>query len=114
VVAGTQIIVGSFHGRGVAPRVSSGAAVRFAVADGTGRSPLHIRAIATGTVVARVHLPTEPGSQAPAEPAHDRRTYVGGVATGNGRTYLVALVRPHPCRSWLYQFRLNSRDSRPR
>jgi hypothetical protein len=109
VVAGTQIIVGSFHSRGAAPRVSGGAAVRFAVADSTGRSPLQVRAVATGTIVARVHLPTEPGSQAPAEPAHDGRTYVGGVATGNGRDYVVALFRPHPCRSWLYQFRLNSR-----
>ena len=31
------------------------------------------------------------------------------MATRNGRTYVVALYRPDPCRSWLYQFGVNSR-----
>jgi hypothetical protein len=85
------------------------AALTFAVADSTGTSPLQVRNVATGAVVAQVRLPTEPGNQAPRQGAHDGRTYVGDVATRNGRTYVVALYRPYPCQSWLYQFRVNSR-----
>jgi hypothetical protein len=96
------------HGAGPASAAGQ-AALKFAVADSTGTSPLQIRNVATGAVVAQVRLPTEPGSQAPSQPAHDGRTYIGGVATRNGRTYVVALYRPDPCRSWLYQFGVSSR-----
>ena len=96
------------HGAGPASAAGQ-AALKFAVADSTGTSPLQVRDVATGAVVAQVRLPTEPGSQAPGQPAHDGRTYIGGMATPNGRTYVVALYRPDPCRSWLYQFGVNSR-----
>ncbi|MGI9005524.1 MAG: hypothetical protein ACR2FU_04870 [Streptosporangiaceae bacterium] len=33
---------------------------------------------------------------------------IDNVATGDGRTYVVAMIRPHHCRTWLYQFRLNA------
>ena len=94
------------HGAGPASAAGQ-AALKFAVADSTGTSPLQVRNVATGAVVAQVRLPTptEPGSQ----PGNDGRTYIGGVATRNGRTYVVALYRPDPCRSWLYQFGVNSR-----
>jgi hypothetical protein len=89
---------------GAAPAPAAGQAdLKFAVANSTGTSPLQVRDVATGAVVAQVRLPTEPGSR-PAD-----ETYVGGVATRNGRTYVVALYRPGPCRSWLYQFGLNGR-----
>jgi hypothetical protein len=44
-----------------------------------------------------------------ASQRHPAWSYIGGVATRNGRTYVVALYRPYPCRSWLYQFGVNSR-----
>jgi hypothetical protein len=96
------------HRAGPAPAAVQ-EALKFAVADSTGTSPLQVRDVATGAVVAQVNLPTEPGSQAPMQGAHDGRTYVGDVATRNGRTYVVALYRRYPCQSWLYQFRVNSR-----
>lgn len=85
------------------------AAPKFAVADSSGFSPLQVRDVATGAVVGQVNLPTEPGTRAYGQHTPDGRTYVGGVATRNGRTYVVALYRPDPCRSWLYQFGVNSR-----
>lgn len=72
---------------------------KFLIDDSTGTSPLTVRNAATGAVVARITLPTEPGRN----PA---RTYVTSVATGNGHTYLAA-VYSNPCRSWLYQFQLS-------
>src|ERR1700689_1614568 len=94
------------HGVGPAPAAAQ-AELKFAVTDSTGTSRLQVRDVATGAVVAQVHLPTPtgPGSQ----PGNDGRTYIGGVATRNGRTFVVALYRPDPCRSWLYQFGGNSR-----
>src|SRR5260370_14306902 len=72
---------------------------KFLIHDSTGTSPLSVRNAATGAAVARITVPTAPGS-------HVGRTYVTSVATGNGHTYLVAAYR-NPCRSWLYQFQLN-------
>jgi hypothetical protein len=91
------------HASGPAPAVSQ-AALKFAVTT-TGISTLQVRDVATGAVVGKVNLPIEPGSQSTG----DGRTYLGGVATPNGRTYVVALYRPDPCQSWLYQFGVNSR-----
>ena len=55
-------------------------------------------------------LPTEPGSQAPAaDAAANGRTYIGSVATADGYHYVVSLYRQAHCRSWVYQFQLNSR-----
>ena len=85
------------------------AAPKFLVADTRGVSPLEVRNEATGALVATVTLPTEPGSQAPAaDAAADGRTYIGSVATADGYHYVVSLYRPAHCRSWVYQFQLNS------
>jgi WD40-like Beta Propeller Repeat len=85
-------------------------APKFLIADPGGRSPLQVRDVATGALVATVTLPTEPGSQAPtANAAADGRTYLGSVATADGYHYVVSLVRMSHCRSWLYQFQLNAR-----
>src|SRR6202167_486256 len=73
------------HGVGPAPAAAQ-AELKFAVTDSTGTSRLQVRDVATGAVVAQVHLPTP-----------------------TGRTFVVALYRPDPCRSWLYQFGVNSR-----
>lgn len=74
---------------------TSGASPRFLiVADSV---PLAVRDVATGALVASIPVPS-----------NGPRTYVGAVATRNGRDYLLAMYRPGVCRSWLYQFRLNS------
>jgi hypothetical protein len=108
VVVALGIGAGTAQHRAGPASAAGQAALKFAVADSTGTSPLQVRDVATGAVVAQVNLPTEPGSQAPMQGAHDGRTYVGDVATRNGRTYVVALYRRYPCQSWLYQFRVNS------
>src|ERR1700729_330278 len=65
------------HRAGPAPAAVQ-EALKFAVVDGMmGTSSLQVRDVATGAVVAQVNLPTEPGSQAPMQGAHDGRTYVG-------------------------------------
>jgi hypothetical protein len=90
------------------PAPAPAAAPKYLIAD-QGRSPLEVRDAATGALVATVTLPTEPGSQAPtANAAADGRTYIGSVATADGYHYLVSLYRPAHCRSWVYQFQLNS------
>lgn len=89
-------------------RPAPAAAPKFLIADTTGRSPLEVRDAATGALVAKVNLPTEPGSQAPTgDPAQDGRTYIGSVATADGYHYLVSLYRLSNCRSWIYRFQLN-------
>ena len=98
VLSATANLSAARHAAGPAPAAAQ-AALKFAVADSTGTSPLQVRDVATGAVVAQVNLPAEPGG----------RTYIGGVATRNGRTYVVALFRTDPCQSWLYQFGVNSR-----
>ncbi|HEX6524577.1 MAG TPA: hypothetical protein VF070_31920 [Streptosporangiaceae bacterium] len=74
---------------------SGGPAKFLIVADS---APLVVRAMGTGALVARIPVPS-----------NGPRTYVGDVATMNGRDYLLAMYRPGVCRSWLYQFRLNSK-----
>ena len=97
------------------PVAAPAAEPEFLIADTRGVSPLQVRNAATGALVATVTLPTEPGSQAPTgSPADDGRTYIGSVATADGYHYLVSLYRLDHCRSWLYQFQLNDRDSHPR
>jgi hypothetical protein len=114
LAAAVAVVVALGVGAGTARRASGPAsaagqpALKFAVADSTGFSPLQVRDVTTGAVVAQVSLPTEPGTRAFGQHTPDGRTYVGSVATGNGRTYVVALYRPDPCRSWLYQFGVNS------
>jgi hypothetical protein len=91
------------------PAPAPAAAPKFLIADTSGRSPLEVRNAATGALVAKVTLPTEPGSQTPTgNPAQDGRTYVTAVATADGYHYLAAEYRPSPCQSWLYQFQLDS------
>lgn len=78
---------------------ASAAEPRFVITTPTGVSPLQVRNLATGALVAQVTLP-DPNL------AHGGRTYVTAVATADGHHYLAA-VYGNPCRSWLYQFQLN-------
>jgi hypothetical protein len=94
----------------IVPRIVAGArsagqttrspAGRFAVAvtgSGqhlTGAQTLTIFNAASGAGVATI-----------ATPRHGM--YFAGAATGDGRHFVVELRRPHVCRTWLYQFRLN-------
>jgi hypothetical protein len=83
---------------------SSSAAPAYLIMDITGLSPLQVRNVKTGALTGLVTLPTEPGAK-----GFSGRTYVAAVATGNGRSYVASVYRPSPCRSWLYQFQLNSK-----
>jgi hypothetical protein len=87
------------HGTGQ-PQATAGAPPKFLIDDATGVSPLAVRNATTGALVARVTVP-------PGYPGGNSRTYITGVATSNGRDYLVAEYA-NPCRSWIYQFSLNS------
>ncbi len=63
---------------------------KFLIANPASISPLDVRNAATGTLVVHIKLPAEPGSQAAtSNPAQDGHTYVGAVATGSGRTFVV-------------------------
>jgi hypothetical protein len=75
---------------------TSGAVPKFLIVADS--APLVVRDVATGALIARI-----------AVPSNGPRTYVGAVATMNGRDYLLAMYRPGVCRSWLYQFRLNGK-----
>lgn len=66
-----------------------------------GEFPLQVRDAATGALVARVPLPADNPTP------RGRQTYVNSVATGDGVSFLVSFYR-NPCRSWVYQFRLNA------
>jgi len=83
------------------PATLSGGAPKYLIDDPIGASPLQVRNAATGALAAQITLPQE-------YPGGNSRTYVGAVATGNGRDYLLA-VYANPCRSWIYQFTLDSR-----
>jgi hypothetical protein len=72
----------------------------FLIDDASGLSPLQVRNATTGALVAKIALPQQ-------YPGGNSRTFIGGVATGNGRDYLVAEYA-NPCRSWLYRFSLDS------
>jgi hypothetical protein len=87
------------HGTGQ-PQATPGAPPKYLIDDSTGVSPLAVRNATTGALVTRVTVP-------PGYPGGDSRTYITGVATSNGRDYLVAEYA-NPCRSWIYQFRLDS------
>ncbi len=75
-------------------------APEFLIDDSTGMSPLQVRNATTGALVAQVTVPQ-------GYPGGDSRMYITSVATRNGRDYLVAEYA-NPCRSWIYQFRLDS------
>jgi hypothetical protein len=87
------------HGAGQ-PQATSGTPPKFLIDDSTGVSPLPVRNATTGALVARVTVP-------PGYPGGNSRTYINAVATWNGRDYLVAEYA-NPCRSWIYQFSLDS------
>lgn len=82
---------------------ASSAPPAYLIMDTSGYSPLQVRNVATGAMVALVKLPTEPGAK-----GFSGRTYVSVAATGNGRSFVVAEYRPSPCQSWFFQFQLNS------
>ena len=83
---------------------SSSTAPGYLIMDTTGLSPLQVRNVKTGALTGLVTLPAEPGAK-----GLSGRAYVTAVATGNGRSYVASAYRPSPCRSWLYQFQLNSK-----
>jgi hypothetical protein len=71
--------------------------------------PLEVRDAATGTLVATVALPTEPGRQAAASSRADIYRTIGSVAAADGYHYVVALSYGSAyCQWWLYEFQLNS------
>lgn len=86
------------HGTGQ-PQATPGAPPTYLIDDASGVSPLPVRNAVTGALVARVTVP-------PGYPGGNSRTFITGVATGNGRDYLVAEYA-NPCRSWIYQFSLD-------
>lgn len=88
------------HGTGQPQATTPGAPPTYLIDDSTGVSPLPVRNATTGALVARVTVP-------PGYPGGNSRTYITGVATGNGRDYLVAEYA-NPCRSWIYRFSLDS------
>src|SRR5207248_7476471 len=71
----------------------------FLIDTPTGASPLAVRNAITGATVAWVTVPQ-------GYPGGNSRTYITSVTTWNGRDYLVAETA-NPCRSWIYQFRLD-------
>jgi hypothetical protein len=81
--------------------VTTAGAPKFLIDASTGVSPLQVRNATTGALVAQVTVPQ-------GYPGRNSRTYITGVATWNGRDYLVADYTVNPCRSWIYQFRLDS------
>jgi hypothetical protein len=74
-------------------------APKFLIDTPTGASPLAVRNAITGATVAWVTVPQ-------GYPGGDSHTYITSVTTWNGRDYLVAETA-NPCRSWIYQFRLD-------
>jgi hypothetical protein len=75
-----------------------------------GFSPLDIRDLATGRLVARIRVPQPPWLRPDPHPrAHFQ---IASVATADGRRWVVGLVRAKPCQSLLYQFTL-SRSGEP-
>lgn len=87
-------------GSGPAPAGAPG----YVVTTG-GYSPLDIRDLSTGALVAEIRVP-----QAPllSPNPHPREHYsITSVATADGRTWVVGLIRAKPCQSLLYQFTLS-------
>jgi hypothetical protein len=83
-----------------ATRATTAGAPKFLIDDSTGVSPLQVRNVATGALVAKVTVPE-------GYRGGNSRTYITSVATSNGQDYLVAEYA-NPCRSWIYQFHLDS------
>jgi hypothetical protein len=79
---------------------AAGGAPKFLIAN-QGGFPLQVRDAATGALVAQVPRPAD--NPAP----RGVHTYINSVATGDGVSFLVSFYR-NPCRSWVYQFRLNA------
>lgn len=65
---------------------------------------LQVRDFGTGTAVDGIRIPRVPDFCHHSECGR----HFAWVTTGNGRTYLVAISRFTPCRSWLYTFTVNS------
>jgi hypothetical protein len=97
------------HHQGPASSLAGKSDPKFIIAEPFGFMPLQVRSAATGAIVAQIHLPRvtlRPGG------SPSRYVSISAVATANGRSYIIALYRPQPCRSWLYQFTLSS-DGQP-
>jgi hypothetical protein len=90
------ILTGQKHG-GTGPSAARSAGPKFLVAADANRNSLEVRNVDTGALAATIKPPAEPG----------REVSMGTVAAVNGRSFVVVMYRPSPCRSWLYQFRLN-------
>jgi hypothetical protein len=98
----------------IVPKVLSGppaaapAGPRFVVTGfRLSSSALEVHNLATGALTGRIGLPARPGGPSSGS-AGAGRADVSAMATGNGRTFIVALYQSAQCRSWLYQFRLDS------
>lgn len=99
----------------IVPKVLSGPAAaapagpRFVVTGfAQSSSALEVHNLATGALTGQIGLPARPGGPSSGSAGPGQVFNVGAVATGNGRTFIVALYLSAPCRSWLYQFRLDS------
>jgi hypothetical protein len=79
---------------------------KFMITNDTAFSPLLVRNAATGVIVTRVRIPHASSDQH-VNGAH--AFYLGSVTTSDGRSYQVVVYRLQPCRSWAYQFTLNSK-----
>ncbi len=90
---------------GAHPVPASAAEPKYLITNPRGFSPLKVHDAATGALVAQVNIP-----QAPliVPDRHTRRHFqIESLATADGRTFVVGLIRAIPCTSRLYQFRLS-------
>ena len=90
---------------GAGPVPASAAEPKYVITNPRGFSPLQVRSVVTGALVALVKVPRAPLIM---PDLHTRRHFqIQTLATADGRTYVVGLFRAIPCTSRLYQFTLS-------